>query len=148
MTECPKSYPRWETDFLPLLALTRRGGSTGKNQYWWLSWNTRKFPEIITSTGAKFWLRFCLPVLALVIFLSLRPGISAASWRMPSVGTGDSILWLRISYFASPVCPGMWSSIGWLYSIWLSTTLIPTIALLWSSPICLSLSEGEGISSD
>ena len=25
----------WETDFLPLLVLTRRGRSTGKNQYWW-----------------------------------------------------------------------------------------------------------------
>ena len=28
--------------------------------------NTREFPEIITSTGAKFWLRFCLSALALV----------------------------------------------------------------------------------
>ena len=25
---------KWETDFLPLLVLTRRGRSTGKNQYW------------------------------------------------------------------------------------------------------------------
>ena len=25
---------RWETDFLPLLVLARRGRSTGKNQYW------------------------------------------------------------------------------------------------------------------
>ena len=24
----------WETDFLPLLVLTRRGRSTGKNEYW------------------------------------------------------------------------------------------------------------------
>ena len=32
--------------------------------------NTRDFPESITSTGAKFWLRFCLSVLALVIFKS------------------------------------------------------------------------------
>ena len=24
----------WETDLLPLLVLTRRGRSTGKNQYW------------------------------------------------------------------------------------------------------------------
>ena len=29
---CP--YGQWETDFLPLLVLTRRGRSTGKNQYW------------------------------------------------------------------------------------------------------------------
>ena len=42
----------WETDFLPLLVLTRQGHSTGKNQYW-------QFPESITSAGAKFWLRFC-----------------------------------------------------------------------------------------
>ena len=28
---------------------------------------TREFPESITSTGAKFWLRFCLSVLVLVI---------------------------------------------------------------------------------
>ena len=26
--------PSWETDFLPVLVLTRRGCSTGKNQYW------------------------------------------------------------------------------------------------------------------
>ena len=26
--------PAWETDFLPLLVLTRQGRSTGKNQYW------------------------------------------------------------------------------------------------------------------
>ena len=32
--------------------------------------NTREFPETITSTGAKFWLRFCLSVLVLVIFKS------------------------------------------------------------------------------
>ena len=32
--------------------------------------NTREFPEIITSNGAKFWLRLCLSVLALVIFKS------------------------------------------------------------------------------
>ena len=32
--------------------------------------NTREFPEIITSTGAKFGLRFCLSVLVLVIFKS------------------------------------------------------------------------------
>ena len=25
---------RWETDFLPLLVLMRRGRSTSKNQYW------------------------------------------------------------------------------------------------------------------
>ena len=37
--------------------------------------NTREFPEIITSTGAKFWLRFCLSVLVLVIFRSPRIGI-------------------------------------------------------------------------
>ena len=30
--------------------------------------NTRDFPEIITSTGAEFWLCFCLSVLVLVIF--------------------------------------------------------------------------------
>ena len=33
--------------------------------------NTREFPEIITSTGAKFLLRFCLSVLVLLIFKSL-----------------------------------------------------------------------------
>ena len=32
--------------------------------------NTREFPEIITSTGAKFWLCFCLSVLVLVFFVS------------------------------------------------------------------------------
>ena len=32
--------------------------------------NTRTFPEMITSTGAKFLLRFCLSVLVLVIFKS------------------------------------------------------------------------------
>ena len=32
--------------------------------------NTREFPQIITRTGAKFWLRFCLSVLVLVIFKS------------------------------------------------------------------------------
>ena len=32
--------------------------------------NTREFPEIIPSTGAKIWLRFCLSILALVIFKS------------------------------------------------------------------------------
>ena len=36
--------------------------------------NAREFPEIITSTGAQFWLRFCLSVLVLVI-LSLRNNI-------------------------------------------------------------------------
>ena len=34
--------------------------------------NAREFPEIITSTGATFWLRFCLSVLVLVIFKSPR----------------------------------------------------------------------------
>ena len=32
--------------------------------------NTGEIPEMITSTGAKFWLRFCLSVLVLVIFKS------------------------------------------------------------------------------
>ena len=32
--------------------------------------NTREFPEMISSTGAEFWLRFCLSVLVLVIFKS------------------------------------------------------------------------------
>ena len=32
--------------------------------------NTREFPEISTSTGAEFWLRFCLSVLILVILKS------------------------------------------------------------------------------
>ena len=27
-------FQKWETDLLPLLVLTRRGRSTGKNQYW------------------------------------------------------------------------------------------------------------------
>ena len=30
--------------------------------------NTREVPKIITSTGAEFWVRFCLSVLVLVIF--------------------------------------------------------------------------------
>ena len=30
--------------------------------------DAREFPEIIASTGAKFWLRFCLSLLVLVIF--------------------------------------------------------------------------------
>ena len=30
--------------------------------------NTRECPEIITSTGAEFWLPFCLSALVLVIF--------------------------------------------------------------------------------
>ena len=30
----PKIGFSWETDFLPLLVLMRRGRSTGKNQYW------------------------------------------------------------------------------------------------------------------
>ena len=35
--------------------------------------NSREFPEIITSTGAKFWLRFCLSVLVLVISCNTKP---------------------------------------------------------------------------
>ena len=31
--------------------------------------NTREVPEIVASTGAKFWLHFCLSVLVLVSFL-------------------------------------------------------------------------------
>ena len=31
---CTSETHTWETDFLPLLVLTRRGRSTGKNQYW------------------------------------------------------------------------------------------------------------------
>ena len=66
---------KWETRFLPLLVLTRRGRSTAKNQSGnnFLS-NTRDFPEIIASTGAKVWQRFCLSVLVLVIFKSPRNG--------------------------------------------------------------------------
>ena len=63
----------WETDFLPLLVLTRRGRSTGKSQYWLVIVvleNAREFPEMITSTGARFWPGFCPSVLALVIFKS------------------------------------------------------------------------------
>ena len=50
----------------------RRGRSTGKNPVLVIIFleNTREFPEIITSTGAKFWLRFCLSALVLVIFKS------------------------------------------------------------------------------
>ena len=61
----------WETDFLPLLVLTRQRRSTDKNPNLVLIFleNTREFPEMITSTGAKFKLRFCLSVLVLVIFL-------------------------------------------------------------------------------
>ena len=35
--------------------------------------NTREFPDIIISAGARFWLRFCLSVLALVILLVSDP---------------------------------------------------------------------------
>ena len=40
--------------------------------------NTRGFPEIITSTGAKFWLRFCLSILVLVI---LQPPRQPGTWE-------------------------------------------------------------------
>ena len=48
---------QWETHFLPLLVLTCPGAapvksSTGKTK---IIENTREFPEIISSTGAKFW---------------------------------------------------------------------------------------------
>ena len=54
-----QSTPIGRLIFLPLLVLTRRGAapvktSTGNN---FLD-KTREVPEIITSTGAKFWLRF------------------------------------------------------------------------------------------
>ena len=46
----------WETHFLPLLVLTRRGRSTSKKPVLVILFleNTRDLPEIITSTGATF----------------------------------------------------------------------------------------------
>ena len=83
-------FLEWETDFLPLLVLTRQGCSTGKSPVLVIIFleNAREFPEIITSTGAKFWLRFCLSVLALVIFkfpieVELRLGRGMWGYRVP-----------------------------------------------------------------
>ena len=57
--------------------MTRRARSTGKKPILVIIFleNTREFPEIITNTGANFWLHFCLSVLALVLFKSpiLKP---------------------------------------------------------------------------
>ena len=74
--------------------LTRRRCSTGKKPVLVIIFleNAREFPEIITSTGAKFWLRFCLSVLVLVIF-SLRLRVTLA---------GDSAITGRRTNFAQP----------------------------------------------
>ena len=60
---------QWETDFLPLLVLTRQGRSTGKTS------TGNNFPGKYQRIPRnyyqyKFWLRFCLSVLAQVIFKS------------------------------------------------------------------------------
>ena len=45
-----------EADFLPLLVLTLRGAVPVRTILVIISLeNAREFPEIITSTGAKFW---------------------------------------------------------------------------------------------
>ena len=61
VTPCRSLLTSWETDFLPLLVLSRSGCSTGK----WLPIlimnfleNTREIPEMITNTGAKSWWHF------------------------------------------------------------------------------------------
>ena len=72
----------WETDFFTI--------STGKKPALVMIFleNTREFSEIITSTGAKFWLRFCLSVLVLIIFQS--PSVFNARQQFTSVSETEA----------------------------------------------------------
>ena len=137
----------WEADFYHYWCWRAAGAvpvktSTGSN----FLENTREFPEIITSTGANFWLRFGLSVLVLVIFKSPILGACAMttkfldnkifafkiilSWRFPR-----KIAFWTIFLSAPLPTPPWKTQILFLLSsrfLWdLGWTFIGSIFLLW-----------------